>query len=60
MAIYALTLAVIVAAAAMVDWRRHARTRSQRGFAVIDALVIGLVLAITFACLVFALYSLRA
>jgi hypothetical protein len=58
MAIYALTLAAIVAAAAIVDWRRHTRTRPQRGFAVIDALVIGLIIVIAFALLVVALYSL--
>ena len=62
MAIYALTLMLVIAAAALVDWRRHMRiqaTRSHRGFAVIDVLVVGLVIAITVACLLFAITSLR-
>ena len=64
MLVFLFALAVLILAASAVDSIRKHRSRPVRrthqGFAVVDALVIGLMLAITAAVLVLAIANIRS
>jgi hypothetical protein len=60
--IFGVIFAMLIAAGALVDFRTRAGwpSRDQRGFAVIEVLVVGTVLAITIATFIFAVDSVRS